>query len=563
MKRVGSNIVWLLLFCAIGPLSAGAQEGTVLSGVVRDLQGSPQMGALIELLGPDATVIARTFTDDHGRYLLSSLRPGEYQLRASATFLLPALRSNLRLNPGVHALANLTLTALFEVGVWFPAEKRSSAEPRDDWRWTLRSTANRPLLRLDDQAPGSANIAGEQTHKPAMQGDLAVRAGAGAFGDGGTQQIVQLDRSSDVGSTEALRCQLAEAGDGDGDAGSLSLSAGYERHTATGGTSRMVAGLASRPEITTPDGNSLQTISLATTEQMTLGDAVMIDAGTLFLAEHLAASRAQAAPFVRVVVAPAPGVAVMYRMASSRDLQSSSDLNNLEIRPIGAADAKGRPTGLRDLHQEVAISRSVRGSVETLPIYQDNLGTGLMEGSGVLGGEAENPPVLEDGATHTFRVGTPGYVARGIEASYTRAVTPAIAASLAADLGTALVRGSEPLGLMNLGTAVHARLSPAVTASVEGKLVRTATDFKVQYRWQGGDTLDMVNAFDTPPQKAFLSFYLKQRLWSGGRLRGMDAVLEATNLLEEGYQPMVGADGRTLFLTQAPRTLQAGLSFNF
>jgi hypothetical protein len=33
------------------------------------------------------------------------------------------------------------------VRAWLPIERRSADEPDDDWKWTLRSTANRPLLR--------------------------------------------------------------------------------------------------------------------------------------------------------------------------------------------------------------------------------------------------------------------------------------------------------------------------------------------------------------------------------------------------------------------------------
>ena len=75
--------------------------------------------------------------------------------------------------------------------------------------------------------------------------------------------------------------------------------------------------------------------------------------------------------------------------------------------------------------------------------------------------------------------------------------------------------------------------------------------------------MDTVDAYNVKIDSAYLSCRLKQKLWSGHRLQGLDAVLEATNLLEEGYQPMLGSDGRTLILAQVPRTLQAGLAFSF
>jgi hypothetical protein len=73
-----------------------------------------------------------------------------------------------------------------------------------------------------------------------------------------------------------------------------------------------------------------------------------------------------------------------------------------------------------------------------------------------------------------------------------------------------------------------------------------------------------VNAYNASPNEAYLSFYLRQRLACGHFLpNGMDAVVEATNLLEQGYQPVLAPDGRTLFLAQVPRAIQGGLAFNF
>jgi hypothetical protein len=39
--------------------------------------------------------------------------------------------------------------------------------------------------------------------------------------------------------------------------------------------------------------------------------------------------------------------------------------------------------------------------------------------------------------------------------------------------------------------------------------------------------------------------------------------VEATNLLEQGYQPVLAPDGHTLFLAQVPQAIQGGLAFNF
>ena len=43
----------------------------------------------------------------------------------------------------------------------------------------------------------------------------------------------------------------------------------------------------------------------------------------------------------------------------------------------------------------------------------------------------------------------------------------------------------------------------------------------------------------------------------------MDVVVEIRNLLAQGYVPLVGQDGRTVYLVQSARALRGGLAFNF
>ena len=43
----------------------------------------------------------------------------------------------------------------------------------------------------------------------------------------------------------------------------------------------------------------------------------------------------------------------------------------------------------------------------------------------------------------------------------------------------------------------------------------------------------------------------------------MEALLEIRNLLAEGYVPVFGQDGHTLYLVQAPRSLRGGVAFTF
>jgi hypothetical protein len=131
------------------PLAAKAADVTV-SGVVRDSSGIPQMDVLVQLMRADSTILQSVRTDEHGTYLIAGVLPGVYQLKAIETSFLPTLRENLRVNAKGRTEANLTLSTLMEALNWLPAHKRSPSEPDDDWTWTLRSSAYRPLLRYVD-----------------------------------------------------------------------------------------------------------------------------------------------------------------------------------------------------------------------------------------------------------------------------------------------------------------------------------------------------------------------------------------------------------------------------
>jgi hypothetical protein len=64
--------------------------------------------------------------------------------------------------------------------------------------------------------------------------------------------------------------------------------------------------------------------------------------------------------------------------------------------------------------------------------------------------------------------------------------------------------------------------------------------------------------------QAYLSFYLRQAIRLGNMLPpGLEATVDVTNLLAEGYRPFLSADGKTLFLAQSPRAVRAGLAFTF
>jgi hypothetical protein len=547
--------------------SFAATGGAGVHGVVMDSAGVPQMGALVELLNASATTLATTVTDDHGHYTLPGLAPGQYQVRATAAFLVPARRSGLRLAAGAQVVVNLTMTTLFEASSWLPAQKRRADEPADDWKWTLRATSSRPVLRLVDQdgAGLSVSSSAHEIRTPVQQARVSVISGDGEFAEGGLHQVLVMNRTVETGDSAIFRMDLGTPPQGFPLRPSISATAGYERRSPFAGSTRMVTSFQSHPELAYGAGAGMQVMRLASTEELNFGDAVMIDAGTLVQAERLASSNFVAEPFVRAVLRPGGELMLEYRYASGQQLQSSDDLDHLKPEVDVLTDAAGRPLSLKGSHHEISVSRKFGARSVSFAVYHDQLNTAAIAGSGLVDrASLLGIPAVTDPTTGVFRLASNGYAGSGLSASVTQPLSGSLALWGEYDLGTALW---SPLGsgTTTLGaTAFQAKTAQAGSVSVRGKILRTGTAMKAQYRWQPSRTLTQVNSFNASADEGYMGLYLRQRLWRGRILpQGIDAVVEATNLLEQGYQPVLAPDGHTIFLAQLPRAVQGGLAFNF
>src|SRR5262245_25893941 len=78
--------VWLLVAFALVPARAPGQDPTgAVSGTVTDKSGSALIGSRVTARVSDTGLLRSVATGDEGRYLLGSLAPGTYELRAAHT----------------------------------------------------------------------------------------------------------------------------------------------------------------------------------------------------------------------------------------------------------------------------------------------------------------------------------------------------------------------------------------------------------------------------------------------------------------------------------------------
>src|SRR6202171_6145786 len=171
LRKLGT---WAVVLGLTLPVWAVDRPGAI-SGYVRSTSGVPQMCAVVEILGSAAHSFV-VFTDGAGFYTATGLLPGFYTLKVSAPSFLPALRERVGLRPGSSINVNVTLNTL--LGAIQVGPLRTLPDD-DDWKWTLRSVANRPILRVFDDPNFSVE---KQSHE--LRGSLSFLAGSAAGGSG-------------------------------------------------------------------------------------------------------------------------------------------------------------------------------------------------------------------------------------------------------------------------------------------------------------------------------------------------------------------------------------------
>ncbi len=576
VQRSQVKIAFLAVLLTVAAIGRAAGPAAAVSGVVRDAQGVAQMGALVQVLAQNSVMVGTAFTDLHGRYLIANLVPGKYEVRATAALFVPALRGNLQLRPGAQAVVDLTLNALFDTASWLPAERRKADEPSDDWKWTLRSAANRPILRLveDGQMIMVSSSATERVN-PWTHARTSVTTGDGGFGGGGIHNVFSMDRVLDDGADMTLRADIGSQIGPLIRGPSMELAAGYQRRLGFAGAARTVVSYQSHPELVgSGRASGLDVMHLASAQKTQLGDTVDLEAGSALYVIRTAGYTVASRPFLRVTAHPTPAWSVGYRMATSRDLQSYAGLDAVQMELPLAVKSQGRMQTEKGMHQQVIVGRKAGKGLVQVAYYRDSLNRVAVAGGGALttadlalagGADTTASGILADTATDTFRFLSAGYKTQGVNVMLTEPITPGMWVALEYSNGAALSAGEAgSTTLPNVATDLKPVVSQSATLAVKGRVIHSGTKVRAAYRWQPERLVTAVNPYEAFSDQAYLSFYLRQPIRFGNLLPpGLEATIDVTNLLAQGYRPFLSTDGRTLFLAQSPRTIQAGLAFSF
>jgi hypothetical protein len=563
-------------------LSLTASAGTTgsasasVGGVVRDTAGTPQVGIVVELLRADSTIVGRAFTDSKGSYRIATIRPGEYALKAAGASFIPSLKQNLRLR--ANTVVNLTLTNLYDLMQMVPAPRKPRLQSEDDWAWTLRSAASRPLLRWqDDGTPLVVWDGSSETRKNAHGGrklQVATTAGGKQFGVSGQRVSMALMRDT------STRRRVAMSAEGDPSAaGMMDAMLGFRQEMANSGLGsssvQTLAAMMIDPEAGSGGQSGLQAASLRTWESLQLVNSLEAEAGSDQVIARLGNGEKgsvvmAAMPFAGLTLHHGSS-SMEYRVATARSGNGSRDGMDSDIAPQTwlpiLSERDGELVMEHGLHQELGWSTSAGNAQMQLIIFGDSIANPMIEGSGRLtAGDEAGQWMLLDRASGVLRTAGPNYSTTGILATLESRLPGNNRVKLSYASGDALVMHAtnRPEDVAVILRGVGSRRAQMYSIALSGTAEGTGTRWRASYRWQPGDTVTRVAPFAVDASEPFLNIYVRQPVWVNRQgPGGLEAQVDLRNLLAEGYQPFLTSDGSKLYFAQAQRGVRGGLAFNF
>jgi hypothetical protein len=533
-----------------------AQPGAI-SGYVRSSTGTPQMGAVVEILGA-ANRGFTVFTDAAGYYTATGLLPGFYTLKVSAPSFLPALREKVGLRPGASLSINVTLSTL--LGVMQLGPVRSIPED-DDWKWTLRSAANRPIFRVFDDPVA---VTEKKSHE--TKGSLSFLAGspAGGYGTGSDMSTsFSLERSifSDG--------HLAFSGNvGYGETVPAAVVRTSYSHQLAGGSTPTVGITVRRfaPSDPSLHNAALQSLALAAGDSFTLGDALEIKFGselqTIQFLGHLSAFR----PHANADLHLSPNTMVQYVYSTSRPDPRTE--KGFDSAPADFSESDPRVSLLNFSpqiesvhHQELSVSHRAGKNNLQVAVFSDRIANPALTGIGDV--TAAGGYLLPDISSGTFSYTGPNLDTDGVRVVLQHKFASDLSATIDYAYGGALDLSHPDVPLQNAPQWISTQRRHALAAKLSGTTAHTRTRWIASYRWVNGPSATPVDMFNTSAGESdpYLNIFIRQPIPCFGN--HVEALIDIRNLLAQGYIPVLGQDGQTVYLVDSARSVRGGVSFSF
>jgi hypothetical protein len=459
---------------------------------------------------------------------------------------------------------------------WLPAEPRAGNAEQDDWKWTLRSAANRPLLRWLEDGP-LVVVSDGSGATPKLKARLLASGQEGTFGESGERISATVEETPSNSRELLARVDFAP----NTDAGMESML-GFRQDLGFAGSVQSVAAVAIHPEMDASSADGLDEAAVRTWETINLGDEIEGEVGSTQVLARFAGHDSNSVA-TNTVVTALPFATVGWRDGNSTiryrmttfvpGLQGADDTEAQAWMPQVSLH-NGDLVLEHGLHQEIGWERRTDASGMAVLVFADKVDNPVLEAMGHFSpgnAASDTGAFLFDRASGLLRAAGPGFSNAGFLASAERRLPGGNHIRVSYANGDALVLPSAKVGaaapaagFAAMLAAAHPRRAQTYSIALSGTLDGTGTRWRASYSWQPEDTVTRVAPYAENAAEPYLNLHLRQPI----HLRrdgtgGLEALLDLRNLLDEGYQPYLLTDGSILVFAQDQRSFSGGLAFTF
>lgn len=591
--RVIRNGIWTVVAAAlIGAPQVSAAPSVPLTGsiagVVQNAFGIPQMGATVSLFNRLEKQIARVMTDDRGVFEFDSLPSDMYTLRVTLMTFLPAIRSNISVQPGIRRVFAINVAGMLSSIEFVYSLPVGKAMMSEDWKWTLRGTAaTRPILRVlasdakDPLKQYRSSIFKDTRGIVKLSAGDAAPAALGSQPDLGTAFALAtsfLGNNVEVSGNVGYGSQS-----GNPTAGfrtSFSRSFGEGRTPEVSVTMRQIflAGRAGSTLMNSSDSvPTLRTISIGMTDRAQILENTVLTYGATMESVQFLQRLSFVSPFARlthnmeelgvVEFGYSSGLPPMQLYAQANPDGEQRDSSTWAMFPrVSLRDSKAHIQ--RTQNYEMGYRKKLGSRTVSLGAYREvvsNAALTAVDAEGALASSDLLPDLFSTASIlNAGRFTTTGYMASA-QQTLGQGWTATVAYG---NSGVLEARQEQLVGkdASSLRDALHVRRRQWATTQLAGVVPGVGTKFVTSYQFMAGRSLAPGHYYMTqsimPGQG--LNVQVRQPLpGMGGRQGKLEMTADIRNVLGQGYQPITLSDGRRMLLVPAPRMLRGGLAFIF
>ena len=554
------------------------QTSGILSGVVRDSSGTPQLGANVEVLSelPGVFAARHFLTNTEGVFRGENLAPGVYTVRVTLAGFLPVLERHVKIASNLTTVVRIELESMFASIEQLRRPPVNGAAEAEDWKWVLRSSSGmRPILQWHEEETDTTSAVVLDTVSARPLARIEVTGGARRPGSisnvtGAPGTEFAYDQRIDNSNHIVFAGQVSY--DGDAPAGGLAavwLPTGLLENGPQ-------STIALREARIGPDGPVFRGVRLDQSGSLTFGDRYLLRVGGEYDLVGLRSSAWSLKPRLSLETKVSPNLYLDVVYAS---LPTGASTNNNPVAELTGSESKnvlssamsqldafpallwraGKPVLENGMHEELAVERKLgpHSLVQVSGFHDDNNHVALF----VKGYDLPAAEYFQDFYSKGFAYDGGSSVSWGARVALRERVTDDLELTTIYAWSGALVPNGiagEALRDMLRTSALH-----SAAAKITARVPKAGTHFTTGYKWVSGPAVSRVDPYgegiyDVSP---YLFVGIRQPLprFALGR---WEANAECDNLLAQGYVPLSTRDGQIL-LVPAYRSFRGGLSLQF